>query len=54
MKSLVIKRLNDDYYHVKISCGSPCQGHAFIARSKQKDDATPEFITIKLMRKIIV
>ncbi|EOR09292.1 hypothetical protein [Acinetobacter tandoii] len=54
MKSPVIKRLNDEYYHVKISCGSPCQGHAFIARSKQKDDATSEFITINAKNNCLI
>lgn len=46
MKSPMIKRLNQAYYHVKISCGSPCQGHDFIARDKDKDDFTQEFIAV--------
>ena len=46
MKSPNIERLNQNYYHVQMSCGSPCQAHSFLSRNKQEDDATQEFIAI--------
>ncbi len=46
MKSPNIESLNQNYYHVQMSCGSPCQAHSFLSRNKQEDDATQEFIAI--------
>lgn len=44
VRSPQIKRLNNDFYHLSSTCGSPCQIHAFIGR-KFEDD-TNEFIAI--------
>ena len=44
VKSPVIKRINNDIFMVKISCGSPCQVNFFYGRNKQ--DSTNEFIAI--------
>lgn len=54
LKSPQIERLNKNYYHVQMSCGSPCQIHRFLAKNKQADDATQEFITIDAQRNCLI
>lgn len=54
MKSPQIERLNQNYYHVQMSCGSPCQIHRFLTKNKQADDATQELITIDAQRNCLI
>lgn len=54
MKSPQIERLNQNYYHVQMSCGSPCQIHHFLAKDKQTDDATQEFIAIDAQHNCLI
>lgn len=43
-RSPTLTKVNDQFYHVTSSCGSPCQFHLFLSRTD--DDNTDEFIAI--------
>lgn len=44
VKSPVINKVNDNFFHVKTSCGSPCQIHFFI--NEYGEDFTDEYIVL--------
>ncbi|MCH7308567.1 hypothetical protein MMO38_10535 [Acinetobacter sp. NIPH 1852] len=44
VKSPVISKVNDNFFHVKTSCGSPCQIHFFI--NEYGEDFTDEYIVL--------
>ncbi|WP_228255403.1 hypothetical protein [Acinetobacter wuhouensis] len=46
VKESWIEQVNQDYFKVKSSCGSPCQVTNFIGRNSKQDDVTDEFVAI--------